>query len=219
MQTVRKNVERMTEVVPETEYQSLHHFTTHSPWEHRPVMDQVALDADRLLGGSPDTALVIDESSLPKKGKNLSVLPVNGADDSVRLTIARPGFMPRWFMGRRQRLSTVAFTFPRSGQMTASVARQPVFQMISSSKANRNWPLILSAMPDPRAYDMPGLEWMVDTAKSHSFSKLLTTRVSSFLPMSTRISPFTLKILVHISLKNRHPKEDRLLCTRLMLPK
>ena len=32
-------------------------------------MDQIALDADRLLGGSPDSALVIDESSLPKKGK------------------------------------------------------------------------------------------------------------------------------------------------------
>ena len=69
MQAVRKNVERMTEVVPETEYQSLQHFTTHSPWEHRPVMDQVALDADRLLGGSPDTGLILDESSLPKKGK------------------------------------------------------------------------------------------------------------------------------------------------------
>ena len=69
MQTIRKNIERMTEVVPETEYQSLHHFATHSPWEHRPVMDQVALDADRLLGGSPDSALVLDESSLPKKGK------------------------------------------------------------------------------------------------------------------------------------------------------
>ena len=59
----------MTEVVPETEYQSLHHFTTHSPWEHPPVMDQIALDADHLLGGSPDSALVIDESSLPKKGR------------------------------------------------------------------------------------------------------------------------------------------------------
>ena len=69
LRTVRKNIERKTEVVPETEYQSKHHFTTHSPWAHRPVMDQVALDADRLLGGSPDTALVIDESSLPKKGK------------------------------------------------------------------------------------------------------------------------------------------------------
>jgi SRSO17 transposase len=69
MQAGRKNVERMTEVVPETEYQSLQHFTSHSPWEHRPVMDQVALDADRLLGGSPDSALVLDESSMPKKGK------------------------------------------------------------------------------------------------------------------------------------------------------
>ncbi len=59
----------MTEVVPETDYQSLHHFTTHSPWEHRSVMDQVALDADRFLGGSSDTAIVLDESSLPKKGK------------------------------------------------------------------------------------------------------------------------------------------------------
>lgn len=69
MQATRKNVERMTEVVPDTEYQSLQHFTSHSPWDHRPVMDQVAVDADRLLGGSPDSALVLDESSMPKKGK------------------------------------------------------------------------------------------------------------------------------------------------------
>jgi len=69
LQAARKNVERMTEVVPETEYQSLQHFTTHSPWEHRPVMDQVALDADFLLGGTPDSGLILDESSMPKKGK------------------------------------------------------------------------------------------------------------------------------------------------------
>lgn len=69
MQAVCKNVERMTEVVPETQYQSLQHFTTHSPWDHRPVMDQVALDADRHLGGTPDSGLIIDESSIPKKGK------------------------------------------------------------------------------------------------------------------------------------------------------
>ncbi|MDD2468407.1 MAG: transposase, partial [Desulfobulbus sp.] len=69
MQAARKNVERMTEVVPETQYQSLQHFTTHSPWDYRPVMDQVALDADRLLGGTPDSGLILDESSIPKKGK------------------------------------------------------------------------------------------------------------------------------------------------------
>jgi hypothetical protein len=32
-------------------------------------MDQVALDADRLLGGTPDSGFILDESSLPKKGK------------------------------------------------------------------------------------------------------------------------------------------------------
>lgn len=69
VQAVRKNVERMTEVVPDTEYQALQHFTSHSPWDHRPVMDQVARDSDRLLGGSPDTGLIIDETGIPKKGE------------------------------------------------------------------------------------------------------------------------------------------------------
>ena len=69
MQTIRKNMERMIEVVPDTEYQALQHFTSKSPWAHRPVMDQVALDSDRLMGGSPDTGLIIDESAIPKKGE------------------------------------------------------------------------------------------------------------------------------------------------------
>jgi SRSO17 transposase len=69
MQAVHKNIERMTEVVAETEYQSLQHFTSHSPWDPQPVMDQVALDADHALGGTADSALVLDESSNPKKGK------------------------------------------------------------------------------------------------------------------------------------------------------
>ena len=69
MQAGRKNVERMTEVVPDSDYQSMQHFVTDSPWQARPVMDQVALDADSLLGGSLDTGLIIDETSFPKAGK------------------------------------------------------------------------------------------------------------------------------------------------------
>ena len=64
MQSVRKNVERMIEVVPDSDYQSLQHFITHSPWESRPVMDQVAKDADDLFGGNPDTGLIIDETGI-----------------------------------------------------------------------------------------------------------------------------------------------------------
>jgi SRSO17 transposase len=66
VQAGRKNIERMVEVVPETDYQRLRHFLSHSPWDHQAVMRQVASEADRLLGGHPDSCLPIDESSFVK---------------------------------------------------------------------------------------------------------------------------------------------------------
>jgi SRSO17 transposase len=70
MQALRKNMERMEEAVPGCNYQSLHHFVSESDWEARAVLDQVAVDADRLLGGSADSCLLIDESSFQKKGES-----------------------------------------------------------------------------------------------------------------------------------------------------
>ena len=61
-------MERMAEVVPHSDDQSLQHFLTNSPWDEGPVIDQVAHDADRLIGGKPDSCLLIDETSHPKKG-------------------------------------------------------------------------------------------------------------------------------------------------------
>lgn len=69
MQAIKKNIERMIEVVPDANYQAVHNFVSESPWEHAPVTGQVARDCERLLGGGPDTSLIIDESGLPKKGK------------------------------------------------------------------------------------------------------------------------------------------------------
>jgi SRSO17 transposase len=69
MQAERKNMLRMEEIVPDSDEQSLQHFLSNSPWDHRAVMDHVALDVDRELGGHEDTMLMIDESGLPKKGK------------------------------------------------------------------------------------------------------------------------------------------------------
>lgn len=59
----------MTEKVPDSDYQVVQHFITHSLWEYRPVMEQVAADGSRLLGGTADSALFIDESGIPRKGK------------------------------------------------------------------------------------------------------------------------------------------------------
>ena len=60
MQARRKNMERMAEVVPESDEQVLQHFLSNSNWDARAVLDQVALDAG---------ALLIDESGFAKKGE------------------------------------------------------------------------------------------------------------------------------------------------------
>jgi SRSO17 transposase len=68
MQANNKNMERMAEVVPDSDEQVLQHFLTNSPWDTRAVLNQVAHDVDALFGDNPDTCLIIDESGNPKKG-------------------------------------------------------------------------------------------------------------------------------------------------------
>ena len=59
----------MAEVVPESDEQSYQHFLSNSPWNERPVLDQVAREADRLLGGSAQSALILDGTAFGTKGK------------------------------------------------------------------------------------------------------------------------------------------------------
>jgi len=59
----------MVETVADSDWQSMQHFLSQSPWEHLPLQEQIAKDCDRLLGGSPNAGLIFDETSIPKKGK------------------------------------------------------------------------------------------------------------------------------------------------------
>lgn len=68
MQAGRKNMERMAEVVPDADDQVFQHFLSNSPWDERAVIDQVACEADIVLGGRKDSCLLIDESGFQKKG-------------------------------------------------------------------------------------------------------------------------------------------------------
>jgi SRSO17 transposase len=58
----------MAAVVEDGCAQQFQHFISNAPWRHEPVIDQIGRDADRLLGGKPDSALLIDESSFVKQG-------------------------------------------------------------------------------------------------------------------------------------------------------
>jgi SRSO17 transposase len=65
----RKNMDRMSEVVPESKSRNLQQFLTHSKWNHRDVIDHVAQDVDKLLGDERNACFLIDESGFAKQGK------------------------------------------------------------------------------------------------------------------------------------------------------
>jgi SRSO17 transposase len=69
VQASKKNMERMEEKIPESNEQALQHFITNSPWDGEAVLNQVAQEGNKLLGGQEDSCLLIDETSFGKKGK------------------------------------------------------------------------------------------------------------------------------------------------------
>lgn len=64
----RKNIGRIGEDVEASNYQGMQQLISDSPWSDAAVMDQVAQEADGLLGGHRHSALYLDESSFVKKG-------------------------------------------------------------------------------------------------------------------------------------------------------
>lgn len=68
-QADKKNMERMEERVTGVSYDPLQHFLSDCPWEWAPLNNHISGDADRLLGGRRDSALYLDETGCPKKGK------------------------------------------------------------------------------------------------------------------------------------------------------
>jgi SRSO17 transposase len=65
----RKNIGRIVEDVAASNYQGMQQLISDSPWDEQALMDQVAGEANGLLGGHEHSALYLDETSFIKKGK------------------------------------------------------------------------------------------------------------------------------------------------------
>jgi SRSO17 transposase len=65
----RKNMERMVEVVPESDHQAIHQFVSNSRWDTQAVLDRVSSNVDELIGDPKEACLLLDESGFVKKGK------------------------------------------------------------------------------------------------------------------------------------------------------
>ena len=64
----RKSVQPMAERLATSNYDQLHHFIADGVWDATPLEAELLNQAGRLVGGR-DAVLVIDDTSLPKKGE------------------------------------------------------------------------------------------------------------------------------------------------------
>ncbi len=82
MQADNKNMERMVEVFPDSDWQPLQNFLSYLSWDGQALPDQIALDVNYPISGDADSWLIVDESGLSKKG-NKSV-SLSGMEWSLR---------------------------------------------------------------------------------------------------------------------------------------
>ena len=59
----------MAERLAPGDYDQLHHFVSSGVWDSASLEEELAVQANRLVGG-PDAVLVIDDTALPKKGSH-----------------------------------------------------------------------------------------------------------------------------------------------------
>jgi SRSO17 transposase len=90
----RKSVEPMAARLAPGDYDRLHHFISSGAWDEAPLEEELAVQADKLIGGA-QAILVIDDTALPKKGFGVapqyaSTLGKNAnCQTMVSLTLAR----------------------------------------------------------------------------------------------------------------------------------
>jgi SRSO17 transposase len=66
----RGNMTSYAEFVPETNNQRLQNFISDSPWDERPVIEQIQADVVKLIGDKINGSIHIDESGFKKDGKD-----------------------------------------------------------------------------------------------------------------------------------------------------
>ena len=118
----RKSVGPMAERLAPGDYDQLHHFVSSGVWDAAPLEQELACQANGLVGG-PQAVLVIDDTALPKKGSHsvgvapqyASALGKNAnCQTLVSLTLARDEvpvavglrlFLPESWTGNADRMS------------------------------------------------------------------------------------------------------------------
>ena len=154
-------MERMVEVVPDTDYQQLQHFLSHSPWDHQAVMRQVASEADRLLGGHPDSCLLIDESGFVKKGKDSAGVARQWCGRLGKLENCQVGVFAALCRGERHIPIDSRLYLPKEWVEDRQRCRRagiPEAEIVARSKAQHALAMVQQARADGLCFAWVGLD-------------------------------------------------------------
>ena len=154
-------MERMAEAMPDTDYQRLQHFLSHSPWDHRAVMRQVAADADRLLGGDPDSCLLIDESGFVKKGKDSAGVARQWCGRLGKLENCQVGVFATLCRGERRVPIDARLYLPQEWVKDRRRCRKagiPDAEIVAGSKAQHALAMVQQARADGLRFAWVGLD-------------------------------------------------------------
>src|SRR5271170_1383471 len=146
----RKSVGPMAERVAPGDYDRLHHFVSDGVWDEAPLERELALQADKLVGGA-DAFLVIDDTALPKKGTHsVGVAPqyasalgkTANCQTLVSLTLARGEvpvmvglrlFLPETWSGDKVRLERAGVPAEyRSARTKSEIALAELDRLIAA---------------------------------------------------------------------------------------
>jgi hypothetical protein len=151
----RKSVGPMAERVAPVDYDRLHHFVSDAVWDEAPLLRELALQADKLVGGA-DAFLVIDDTALPKKGTHSvgvapqyasapgktadcqTLVPLTLARGEVPVMVGLRLFLPETWTGEaRLRRAEIRSREPANGSRPQDAGRDD--QGALDSREGRSW--------------------------------------------------------------------------------
>ncbi len=170
MQATPKNMERMVENVVGADDQALQYMLTESHWDSQAVMDQVAQEANHLLGGD-ESCLLLDESGFEKKGEHSVGVARQWNGRLGKVDNCQVGVFAA--LGHGARATTLIDYrryLPERWSEDVPRCKKWGFQNHSvNSKPNRNWHWKWSGTHVNRVFSLPGWVPMAVTEKNRPF--------------------------------------------------
>jgi SRSO17 transposase len=144
----RKSIEPMAARVAPGDVQQLHHFLSTSPWTAAPLEDELARQANQLVGG-PEAVLVIDDTALVKQGSHSvgvarqycgqlgkrancqSLVSLTLARGEVPLCVALRLFLPKAWIEDEERRGAAGVPEQIKGRSKGQIALEEIDRLLA----------------------------------------------------------------------------------------